>query len=137
MKPTDNGLALLVTFPYGMLADRIGRKPTAVFAYVGLAISFSFTPLLFGEFQNTLRRNPYILMTGSLWVLLGGGVPVLLNTLYAIAADVSTEEQKYVQVLHQDTNFMHLTGDTERQASCISHLAPRLAASLVPYLQVC
>jgi MFS family permease len=77
-----------------MLADRIGRKPTALFAYVGLAISFSFTPLLFNLLQDTLRRNPYILMTGSLWVLLGGGVPVLLNTLYAIAADVSTEQQK-------------------------------------------
>lgn len=79
-----------------MLADRIGRKPTAVLAYVGLAISFSFTPLMFGVFQDTLRRNPYIIMTGSLWTLLGGGIPVLLNTLYAVAADVSTEQQKYV-----------------------------------------
>lgn len=89
-------IALLVTFPYGMLADRVGRKPTAIFAYVGLAASFSFSPLLFGVFQDHLRRNPYILMTGSLWILLGGGVPVLFNTLYAIAADVSTEQQKYV-----------------------------------------
>ncbi|EFY91813.1 hypothetical protein MAC_02098 [Metarhizium acridum CQMa 102] len=93
-------MTLLVTFPYGMLADRIGRKPTAVLAYVGLAISFSFTPLMFGVFQDTLRRNPYIIMTASLWILLGGGVPVLLNTLYAVAADVSTEQQKAASFLY-------------------------------------
>ncbi|TWU72145.1 hypothetical protein ED733_003321 [Metarhizium rileyi] len=93
-------MTLLVTFPYGMLADRIGRKPTAVFAYVGLAISFGFTPLMFGLFPDTLRRNPYILMTGSLWALLGGGVPVLMNTLYAIAADVSTGHQKAASFLY-------------------------------------
>jgi MFS family permease len=107
-----------------MLADRIGRKPTAVMAYLGVMISFGFTPLLFGVFQDTLRRNPYILMAGSLWILLGGGVPVLLNTLYAIAADVSSEQQKYVQ---QDQVLNRLlTRTTERRAFCISRLELRL-----------
>lgn len=77
-----------------MLADRIGRKPTAVFAYAGIAVSFSFAPLMLGVFRHSVRRNPYILMFGALFQLLGGGVPVLLATLYAMAADVSTEQEK-------------------------------------------
>ncbi|KAK2593713.1 hypothetical protein QQS21_008578 [Conoideocrella luteorostrata] len=97
---TSSLMTLLVTFPYGMLADRIGRKPTAVFAYGGLAVSFSFTPLLFNGLQDYFRRNPYILMTGSLWILLGGGVPVLFNTFYAIAADVSAEQEKAASFLY-------------------------------------
>lgn len=41
-----------------------------------------------------IRENPYILMFGSVFTLIGGGVPVLLTTFYAIAADISTENDK-------------------------------------------
>lgn len=85
---------MIVTFPYGMLADRIGRKPTALLAYGGLALSFVFGPIILSKLQYQVRENPYVLMGGSLWLLLGGGVPVLLATLYAIAADVSSESDK-------------------------------------------
>lgn len=77
-----------------MLADRIGRKPTALLAYGGLALSFVFGPIILSKLQYQVRENPYVLMGGSLWLLLGGGVPVLLATLYAIAADVSSESDK-------------------------------------------
>ncbi|KND93588.1 hypothetical protein TOPH_01530, partial [Tolypocladium ophioglossoides CBS 100239] len=95
-------MTLLVAFPYGLLADRIGRKPTAVLAYGGTAVSFAFTPLMLGGMQAQVRGNPYLLMTGSLFLLFGGGVPVLLATLYAMAADVSTEKEKA-------TSFLYLT----------------------------
>ncbi|GAO16874.1 hypothetical protein UVI_02011950 [Ustilaginoidea virens] len=91
---------LIVAFPHGMLADRIGRKPTAVLAYGGFAVSSCFAPLMLAGFQHHVRRNPYVLMIGSLWVLVGGGVPVLLNTLYAMAADVSTEQEKAASFLY-------------------------------------
>lgn len=87
-------VALVVAFPYGLLADRIGRKPTAVLAYGGTAASFAFAPFMLGKMQAQVRSNPYLLMTGSLFLLCGGGVPVLLATLYAMAADVSTEKEK-------------------------------------------
>lgn len=88
--------ALLVAFPYGILADRLGRKPTAFISYFGLAISFAFTPVMLGGQKETVRRNPYILLTGCLFQLIGGGVPVMFAALYAVAADVSAEKDKLV-----------------------------------------
>lgn len=86
--------ALIVAFPYGMLSDRIGRKPTLLISYTGIFISFSFAPLLLGPWKQVIRDNPYVLLWGNVWILFGGGVPVLLATLYSIAADVSTEQEK-------------------------------------------
>ncbi|POR36762.1 Uncharacterized protein TPAR_03056 [Tolypocladium paradoxum] len=76
-------MTLLVAFPYGLLADRIGRKPTALMAYGGTALSFGLGPFMLGSLQAQVRSNPYVLMTGSLLLLFGGGVPVLLATLAA------------------------------------------------------
>ncbi|KAL7937119.1 major facilitator superfamily domain-containing protein [Trichoderma chlorosporum] len=90
---------LLTTFPFGMLADKIGRKPTAMLAYGGMALSPISGPLMLGVAQRALRRNPYLLMTGSLFLLIGGGVPVVLAMLYAMAADVSSEKDKAASFL--------------------------------------
>ncbi|KPM44028.1 hypothetical protein AK830_g2495 [Neonectria ditissima] len=95
-------LGLVVAFPYGLMADKIGRKPTVIFAYVGVAVSFCFGPIILKGLQQPIRDHPYLLLTGVVFQLFGGGVPVLLNTLYAIAADVSSEEDKA-------THFLYLT----------------------------
>ncbi|UNI18709.1 hypothetical protein JDV02_004962 [Purpureocillium takamizusanense] len=71
-------------------------------AYGSVAASFSFAPFLLHGMKKQMRENPYLLMTGSLFILFGGGVPVLLNTLYAMAADVSTEKEKA-------SSFLYLT----------------------------
>jgi MFS transporter, PCFT/HCP family, solute carrier family 46 (folate transporter), member 1 len=77
-----------------VLADKIGRKPVALFSYMGLVMSFSFGALMLGTCQHQVRSNPYILMAGSLFLLLGGGIPVLLVILFAIAVEISTEKEK-------------------------------------------
>ena len=77
-----------------MLADKIGRKPTVLLSYGGMAVSFMFAPFMLGTHRDYFRRNPYVLMVGSIFSLVGGGVPVLLSTLYAIVADVSDEKEK-------------------------------------------
>ena len=87
-------VTMIVAFPYGMLADKIGRKPAALLSYLGVALSYMMTPFLLGTLNKVVRRNPYVLMTASLFTLIGGGVQVFLATLYAIAADVSSEEEK-------------------------------------------
>lgn len=76
------------------MSDRFGRKPTALLAYIGVFVSFFFGPLMLGTLKHHVRRNPYLMLWGSLFQVMGGGIPVLLQTLYAIAADVSSEEQK-------------------------------------------
>ncbi|KAI8714564.1 MFS domain-containing protein [Fusarium sp. LHS14.1] len=87
-------VGLMVAFPYGMMSDKIGRKPTLLFSYSGVAVSFLFGPAALKSSQDALRENPYILLWGCVFQLFGGGIPVMLNTLYAVAADVSTEQDK-------------------------------------------
>ncbi|KAI5461453.1 major facilitator superfamily domain-containing protein [Mariannaea sp. PMI_226] len=95
-------IGLLVAFPYGMMSDKIGRKPTVIFSYAGVAFSMGIGPFFLKDLQQLIRDKPYILLIGSIFQLFGGGIPVLLSTLYAIAADVSSEEEKA-------THFLYLT----------------------------
>ncbi|KAK0705833.1 major facilitator superfamily domain-containing protein [Apiosordaria backusii] len=81
-------VGVVATLPYGVLADRIGRKPTFALAYVGIVIGFGWGPslLFFG-----VTPNMYLVVMGCLFFLIGGGVPVAMNSLNAMASDVSTE----------------------------------------------
>lgn len=83
-----------MAFPYGMMSDKIGRKPTVLFSWAGIAVCFLFAPFSIKAFQGELREKPYLLIMGGFFQIFGGGVPVMLSTLYSIAADVSSEEDK-------------------------------------------
>ncbi|KAM3447079.1 hypothetical protein MY3296_009074 [Beauveria thailandica] len=96
-------VTLITTFPFGAMSDRFGRKPIALLAYLGLVASFFGTPLMLGPpLRQRVRANPYLLLWGSLFQVAGGGIPVLLQTLYAMAADVSSQEEK-------STNFLYVS----------------------------
>ncbi|KAH0498102.1 hypothetical protein TgHK011_005376 [Trichoderma gracile] len=92
-------MSLLTTFPYGMLADKVGRKPTILLAYAGMALAAVSGPLMLRVAQHALRKNPYLLMVTSLLLVVGGGTPVVLSMLYAMAADVSSEKDKAASFL--------------------------------------
>ncbi|KAK0648378.1 general substrate transporter [Cercophora newfieldiana] len=92
-------IGLIATLPYGVLADRIGRKPSFILAYVGILLAFGWAPLMLGIVHTT---NLYLVMLGSLFFLVGGGIPVAMNSLTAMAADVSTEAEK-------STSFLYLS----------------------------
>ncbi|KAH6637258.1 general substrate transporter [Chaetomium tenue] len=83
-------VGLLSTLPYGLLADRIGRKPTFMLAYFGIAICFAWGPIIL------LSETPHIRLAifGSLFFLIGGGIPVAMNTLNAMASDISSDSDK-------------------------------------------
>ncbi|EGR49493.1 uncharacterized protein TRIREDRAFT_59796 [Trichoderma reesei QM6a] len=92
-------MSLLTTFPYGMLADKVGRKPTILLAYAGMGLAAVSGPLMLRVAQHALRKNPYLLMVTSLLLVVGGGTPVVLSMLYAMAADVSSEKDKAASFL--------------------------------------
>lgn len=84
----------LVAYPYGLLSDRVGRKPVLMLSYGGLAVGFCSTPWGLSYLSYFIRENPYFLMLGSLLNIIGGGMAVFMATMYAIATDVSSEEDK-------------------------------------------
>ncbi|KAK3321784.1 general substrate transporter [Apodospora peruviana] len=92
-------VGMVAALPYGVLADRIGRKPTFVLSYCGIILSFSWGPalLFFAKAPNL-----WLIIIGCLFLLIGGGIPVAMNSLNAMAADVSTEGDK-------STGFLYLS----------------------------
>ncbi|KAK6218958.1 major facilitator superfamily transporter [Colletotrichum tabaci] len=82
---------MLVAFPYGVLSDRIGRKAGMLLAYVGTVFAFSWSPFILARFPGL---NIYVLFFGSTFFLIGGGIVVVFNNIYAMAADVSTEKDR-------------------------------------------
>ncbi|OHF01733.1 major facilitator superfamily transporter [Colletotrichum orchidophilum] len=81
----------LVAFPYGVLSDGIGRKAGLVFAYIGTVTAFSWAPFLLAHFPDI---SIYYLFFGSCFFLFGGGIVVVFNNVYAMAADISTEKDR-------------------------------------------
>lgn len=82
---------VVAAFPWGMAADRLGRRPVAAIALVGLAIGvFWIMTILW--FSNIF---PVIMITtGSLWRFLGGGNAVLVAILLSMISDVIPEDKR-------------------------------------------
>lgn len=79
-------------------------------------------PLVMHYLRNT---NPYWMLVGAAFSAFGGGVPVAFNMLYAIAADVADEKNRWanytLRPLQGPLLFTHatsyLTGCPEARAS--------------------
>ncbi|KAK4101299.1 general substrate transporter [Parathielavia hyrcaniae] len=82
-------IGLIATLPYGVLADRIGRKPSFTLAYVGIVFVFAWGPLMV-----VLGNHVRLAMLGSLFFLIGGGIPVAMNSLNAMVSDISSEADR-------------------------------------------
>jgi MFS family permease len=76
------------------MADRVGRKPVILLAYGGMALGNCLIPLMLGPWKHTLRGTPNLMLALSLLNFIGGGIPVLMATVFAMAADVSNDENK-------------------------------------------
>ncbi|KAG7139286.1 MFS efflux pump atnC like protein [Verticillium longisporum] len=92
-------VTLVVAFPYGVLADRLGRKPAFFLAYLGILLGFGWAPFVLSVSK---QPNLWTLLLGQFFFLIGGGVSAAVNSIYAMASDVSTEENR-------STHFLYLS----------------------------
>ncbi|KAJ6790408.1 hypothetical protein PWT90_07651 [Aphanocladium album] len=84
-------LELLVAFPYGMYADRNGRKPILRLALLGILLQnvYGWAILAMGQ-----KMSINMLLASPLFVLAGGGSTVLVSTMYSIISDVADEANR-------------------------------------------
>ncbi|KAK4234330.1 general substrate transporter [Achaetomium macrosporum] len=90
-------VGLIAAMPYGVLADRIGRKPAFILSYVGINLGFAWGPLMLAVGETP---RPQLAVIGSLFFLIGGGIPVALNSLNAMASDISSEAERATAFLY-------------------------------------
>ncbi|KAE8380876.1 major facilitator superfamily domain-containing protein [Aspergillus bertholletiae] len=87
----DNIPPILVSVPYGILADRVGRKKVLLLAMVGCLLSDMWV--------NVVSFFPYILPLravwfSGLWQLIGGGGACISSMCFAMIADVCPPEMR-------------------------------------------
>ncbi|KAJ9485796.1 hypothetical protein VN97_g7573 [Penicillium thymicola] len=77
--------SLIAAFPYGVLADKLGRKPIIYLSNTGTVLYLAYV-LAVLKFSNLLAIE-YILL-GPLFTLIGGGSTVINAGLYSLASDL-------------------------------------------------
>ncbi|KAI1296972.1 major facilitator superfamily domain-containing protein [Xylaria venustula] len=117
MASLNAGVSVLSALPWGIAADKIGRRPVFALGLIGMSISVLWI-MIVGWFPQTL--SPRLIWISPIFYMLGGGNPVLAATITSMATDVVPEAQRSI-------NFMRIHG-----ASMVGNLiAPALASMLM------
>ncbi|KAJ5740324.1 hypothetical protein N7493_000196 [Penicillium malachiteum] len=89
-------VGLIVGFPYGVMGDKIGRKPILYLAIIG-NILFTASKLAVLAFPGTLPIS-FIIAT-PLLLAIGGGPTVHIATLYTMTSDLVDSSERYVPTI--------------------------------------
>ncbi|KAJ5656625.1 Major facilitator superfamily domain general substrate transporter [Penicillium longicatenatum] len=84
-------VSLTTAFPFGVLADRIGRKPILYLAFAGSILSKSW--ILFVLAFPSVLPVQYVL-AGPLFLVVGGGLAVQLAALNSVASDLVSKSER-------------------------------------------
>ncbi|TDZ21198.1 MFS efflux pump atnC [Colletotrichum orbiculare MAFF 240422] len=76
---------LLLTFPYGYISDKYGRRPVLFLNLLGQVLTISAAILIL-YFHQLLPTN--LILTTPIFLIIGGGNQVLIATFNAILVDV-------------------------------------------------
>jgi len=91
----DGLFSILLAVPYGLLADRYGRKPTICLAIPGFVLNVAITLVVLWFSDIFPLRAVWL---SSLAWLFGGGLVVSASIIWTMMADVTTESQRSVHV---------------------------------------
>ncbi|KAI0149824.1 MFS general substrate transporter [Hypoxylon sp. NC0597] len=89
----DAAVGFVAAFPWGLAADRIGRKPVVTIALFGLLVNV-FWGIAVLCFDGALPVE--LIWLGSAGLLFGGGNAVLVGIILSMITDSTTEEERAV-----------------------------------------
>ncbi|KAI0870186.1 major facilitator superfamily domain-containing protein [Hypoxylon argillaceum] len=85
------GVSVLVALPWGIAADKIGRRPVFALGLGGMSTALLFV-MVVGWFPQTFP--PQLIWLSPLFYLIGGADPVVSATITSMAIDVVPESQR-------------------------------------------
>ncbi|ORY57232.1 major facilitator superfamily transporter [Pseudomassariella vexata] len=102
----DSVVEFFAAFPWGIAADRFGRKPVFALGLIGLTLNLIWAVLVLW-FDKIFPVQ--LMWLGSVCLLLGGGNAVLPAVLLTMVSDVVPEEKRAVAFLR--THVASLVGN--------------------------
>lgn len=84
-------LCMLLAIPYGLMADRYGRKPTVCLVIPGYIISIVITFVVMWFSETTPLRAVWLSTLAS---LVGGGPAVAFAVVWTMMSDVTSEDER-------------------------------------------
>ncbi len=85
--------SLVTTIPYGLVADRIGRKPVFALSIVGIVLAQCWNLIVVRFWRYMPLRLVWI---SPIFTFIGGGEAVANMVFFAMGSDITTDEQRYV-----------------------------------------
>ncbi|KAI1131399.1 major facilitator superfamily domain-containing protein [Nemania abortiva] len=85
------GVSVLAALPWGIAADKIGRRPVFAMGMIGMSIAV-LCILIVGWFRQTFP--PQLIWLSPIFYLLGGGDPAVTAAIMSLAIDVVPESQR-------------------------------------------
>ncbi|CEJ83810.1 hypothetical protein VHEMI03266 [[Torrubiella] hemipterigena] len=83
--------SLLSSIPFGVLADKIGRRIPFFLNVIGLTLSTWYSVFIVCNLDCIDVRW---LWASGLWLVIGGGLPVMTATIYAFVSDITDPETR-------------------------------------------
>lgn len=88
----ENISGIIVAVPFGLLADRYGRRLVAFVALGGDLLALTWQLVILRNYHLFPSK---VLMTTPAFLLIGGGSPVIVALLMALIADSLSAERRY------------------------------------------
>jgi len=127
------GTGLILTIPYGIIADRVGAKFIFILSITGLVLAgiYNFTILYFWK-----TFPIHLMWLSPIITILGGGQFVTNMMFYALGSSVSTDANRYLIPTPRKNFLTELRGTVFLYAQCVGLISAMIAPTVASVLMV-
>ncbi|KAK0391439.1 hypothetical protein NLU13_0940 [Sarocladium strictum] len=84
--------SLVLAVPYGLLADRVGRRPVLILSFVGMILGMSW--MMLSMWLSYYGLPFWVMWLSAFWQVIGAGDAVMISMVYAMISDAEPAETR-------------------------------------------